>query len=56
MVMDSAVGIATEYGLDDRGVGFRVPIGAIFSPLHFVQTCNMFLLEDGILLPFCMVS
>jgi hypothetical protein len=29
---DSAVGIATAYGLDDRGVGVRVPVGSrIFS-------------------------
>jgi hypothetical protein len=29
---DSSIGIATVYGLDDRGVGFRVPVGAkIFS-------------------------
>jgi hypothetical protein len=29
---DSSVGIATGYGLDDRGVGARVPIGSrIFS-------------------------
>jgi hypothetical protein len=29
---ESAVGIATGYGLDDRGVGVRVPVGArIFS-------------------------
>jgi hypothetical protein len=29
---DSAVGIATGYGLDDRGVGVRVPVGSrIFS-------------------------
>jgi hypothetical protein len=28
----SSVGIATGYGLDDRGVGFRVPVGSrIFS-------------------------
>jgi hypothetical protein len=34
---DSVVGIATGYGLDDRGVGIRVPVGArIF--LHVVQT------------------
>jgi hypothetical protein len=25
---DSAVGIATGYGLDDRGVGVRVPVGS----------------------------
>jgi hypothetical protein len=30
--MDSVVGIATGYELDDRGVGFRVPVGSsIFS-------------------------
>jgi hypothetical protein len=29
---DSAVGIATGYGLDDREVGVRVPVGSrIFS-------------------------
>jgi hypothetical protein len=26
---DSAVGLATGYGLDDRGVGVRVPVGSI---------------------------
>jgi hypothetical protein len=33
---DSSVGIATGYGLDDRGVGVRVPIGERFfsSPSH----------------------
>jgi hypothetical protein len=33
---DSAAGIATGYGLDDRGVGVRVPVGSrIFSsPCH----------------------
>jgi hypothetical protein len=32
MSRDSAVGIATSYGLDDRGVGVRVPVGSrIFS-------------------------
>jgi hypothetical protein len=31
---DSVVGIATGYGLDDRGVGVRVPVGSriISSP------------------------
>jgi hypothetical protein len=29
---DSSVGIATSYGLDDRGVGVKVPVGSkIFS-------------------------
>jgi hypothetical protein len=32
---DSAEGIATVYGLDDRGVGVRVPVGSrIFSSLR----------------------
>jgi hypothetical protein len=32
MRRDSVVGIATKYGLDDRGVGVRVPVGSkIFS-------------------------
>jgi hypothetical protein len=32
---DSSVGIATGYGLDDRDVGVRVPVGSrIFSPLR----------------------
>jgi hypothetical protein len=34
----SAVGIATAYGLEDRGVGVRVPVGSEFSLLHIVQT------------------
>jgi hypothetical protein len=36
--MDSSVGIATGYGLDDGGVGVRVPEGSRFSFLHVVQT------------------
>jgi hypothetical protein len=28
--LDSSVGIATGYGLDDRGVGVRVPVGSRF--------------------------
>ncbi|PNF40176.1 hypothetical protein B7P43_G08264, partial [Cryptotermes secundus] len=35
---DGAVGIATAYGLDDRGVAVRVPVGSEFSLLHTVQT------------------
>jgi hypothetical protein len=32
---DSAVGLATGYGLDDRGVGVRVSVGSrIFSSLN----------------------
>jgi hypothetical protein len=34
---DSAVGIATGYGLDDQGFGVRVPVGKKFPLLHFVQ-------------------
>jgi hypothetical protein len=33
MSRDSLVGIATSYGLDDRGIGIRVPVGSrIFFP------------------------
>jgi hypothetical protein len=38
MSRESAVGIATGYGLDGGGVGVRVPLGARFSPLHVAQT------------------
>jgi hypothetical protein len=32
---DSAIGIATVYGLDDQGFGVRVPVGSrIFSSPH----------------------
>jgi hypothetical protein len=34
----SVVGIATGYGLDDRGVGVRVPVGSRISFLRVVQT------------------
>jgi hypothetical protein len=33
-----AVGIETGYGMEDEGVGVRVPVGAKFSALHFGQT------------------
>jgi hypothetical protein len=33
-------GIATGYGLDGRGVGFRVPVGQRFSPLHIVDASS----------------
>jgi hypothetical protein len=36
---DSVVGIATGYGLDDRGIEVRVLVGQEFSLLHVVQTC-----------------
>jgi hypothetical protein len=32
MSRDSVVGIATGYGLDDRGVGVRVPVGSRIFP------------------------
>jgi hypothetical protein len=35
---DSIVGIATAYGLDDLGVGVRVPLGSRIFSLHVVQT------------------
>jgi hypothetical protein len=35
---NSAVGTATGYGLDGRGVGVRDPVGAGFSSRHVVQT------------------
>jgi hypothetical protein len=36
--LDSAVGIATGYGLEDRWFGVRVPVGQEFSLLHIVYT------------------
>jgi hypothetical protein len=38
MNWDSSVGIATGYGLDDRGVGVRVPKYQEFSLLQVVPT------------------
>jgi hypothetical protein len=35
---DSVVGIATGYGLDNRGVWVWVPVGQEFSLLHVIQT------------------
>jgi hypothetical protein len=35
---DCVVGIATGYGLDDRGVRVRVPVGSRTFLLHVVQT------------------
>jgi hypothetical protein len=35
--LDSSVGIASGYGLED-GVGIQVPMGQEFSLLHVVQT------------------
>jgi hypothetical protein len=38
MSRDSAVGIATSYGLDGWGVGVRVPVGSRIFLLHVAQT------------------
>jgi hypothetical protein len=35
---ESAVGIATGYGVDDQGGEVPAPVGAKISLLHFVQT------------------
>jgi hypothetical protein len=41
MSRESAVGTETGYGLDDQGVGVRVPVWArIFALLHVVQTSS----------------
>jgi hypothetical protein len=37
---DSVVGIATGYGLEDQGVGVRVPIQSKIFLLHVVQTSS----------------
>jgi hypothetical protein len=37
----SVVGIVTGYGLDDRGVGFRVWLGSRIFFLHVLQTGSM---------------
>jgi hypothetical protein len=37
-LVDSLVRIATAYGLDDRRVGVRVPVGSRIFLLHIVQT------------------
>jgi hypothetical protein len=34
----SALGRATAYGLDDRGVGVRVPVRSEFSLIYIFQT------------------
>jgi hypothetical protein len=47
---DRAVGIATGYGLDDREVGVRVPVGSkIFSSARRSDVCRLFLqlITDG---------
>jgi hypothetical protein len=35
---DNVVGIATGYGLDDLGVGVRVPVGSRISLPQVIQT------------------
>jgi hypothetical protein len=37
-LLSPEVGIATGYGLDGRGVGFRVPVRTRFFFFHVVQT------------------
>jgi hypothetical protein len=38
MNLESAIGIATGYGLDDQGVGYRLLMGSKLSLLHIIQT------------------
>jgi hypothetical protein len=38
--LDSAVGMATGYGLDNGGVGVQVPVGSRISLFHIVQTSS----------------
>jgi hypothetical protein len=38
MIRVRAVGIATGYGLDDRGVGVGIPVGSRIARLHVVHT------------------
>jgi hypothetical protein len=38
MHLDRVVAIVTSYGMDDRGVGFLVPVGSIIFLLTFIQT------------------
>jgi hypothetical protein len=38
MAMERSVGIATGYGLEDGGVGVRVPVRQEFLRFHFLQT------------------
>jgi hypothetical protein len=40
MSPDSAVGIATRYGLDDWGVGVRVPLGSRIFSFNVFQTSS----------------
>jgi hypothetical protein len=42
MSRDSAVGIATSYWLDDRGVGVRAPVGSKIFTSPGVQTGSGF--------------
>jgi hypothetical protein len=37
---DSSVGIATGCGLDDRGVGFRVPVGSRIFSIQIVSRAH----------------
>jgi hypothetical protein len=59
---DSAVGIAKDYGLDDRGVGFRVPVGSkilsspyspdrFWGPPSLLSNVNLEALSPGVKWP-----
>jgi hypothetical protein len=57
---DSVVGIATGYGLNDRGVGVRVPAGArnfstsfrpVLGPTHPLVQCVPGVLSPGVKRP-----
>jgi hypothetical protein len=37
-ILESIVGTAAGYRMDDGGVGVRVPVGSNFSLLHVIQT------------------
>jgi hypothetical protein len=40
MCLNIAVGIVADYGLDSRGVGVHVLVGANFCPFHIVDTSS----------------
>jgi hypothetical protein len=47
-IQDSSVGIATGYGLDDRGIAARFPAGTRYLSLFYsVKTCSELFAEGG---------
>jgi hypothetical protein len=44
----SAVGIVTDYGLDDRGVGVRVPVGSRILFFHVIKKQALGLMQPPI--------